>query len=80
MLIGVHLILVHKSGSTSGAQTKDDQGIGFHPYFSIKDTYGIFVSLILYGYLIFFNPFVLGHPDNSIPANSLVTPTHIVPE
>jgi ubiquinol-cytochrome c reductase cytochrome b subunit len=31
-------------------------------------------------YFIFFNPNLLGHPDNYIPANPLVTPTHIVPE
>jgi ubiquinol-cytochrome c reductase cytochrome b subunit len=72
--------VVHRSGSTSGTQVKDDQGIGFHPYFSIKDIYGIFISFLLFGYLIFFNPLILGHPDNSIPANSLSTPTHIVPE
>jgi hypothetical protein len=30
--------------------------------------------------LVFFYPNVLGHPDNYIPANSLVTPAHLVPE
>jgi len=30
--------------------------------------------------LVFFNPNYLGHSDNYIPANPLVTPAHIVPE
>jgi quinol-cytochrome oxidoreductase complex cytochrome b subunit len=30
--------------------------------------------------IVHFYPNLLGHSDNYIPANSLVTPTHIVPE
>jgi len=29
---------------------------------------------------VFFSPNYLGHPDNYIPADPLVTPLHIVPE
>lgn len=31
-------------------------------------------------FLVFFKPNLLGHPDNYIRANPLVTPLHIVPE
>merc|ERR1712157_574502 len=39
-----------------------------------------FVYLIMYLFLVFFFPNYLGESDNYIMANSLVTPTHIVPE
>ena len=35
---------------------------------------------IIFAWLLFFAPNLLGEPDNYIPANPLVTPTHIVPE
>jgi ubiquinol-cytochrome c reductase cytochrome b subunit len=54
--------------------------IDFHPYFFIKDTLCLFIALILFSIFIFFYPNLLGHSDNYIMANALVTPTHIVPE
>ncbi len=79
-LICLHIFVVHKAGSTSGVQIKENDKAGFHPYFSVKDLYGVFVSLIFYGFLVFFEPNLLGHPDNYIQANPMVTPAHIVPE
>jgi ubiquinol-cytochrome c reductase cytochrome b subunit len=38
------------------------------------------IFLTFFGIIVFFYPNVLGHPDNYIPANALVTPAHIVPE
>jgi len=52
----------------------------FTPYFFVKDFSFFFFFAIFAGYFIFFMPNVLGHPDNYIPANPLVTPEHIVPE
>jgi ubiquinol-cytochrome c reductase cytochrome b subunit len=52
----------------------------FHPYYTMKDSFGVVVFLIIYALFIFFMPNALGHPDNYIPANPLVTPAHIVPE
>src|SRR5690606_28156597 len=49
-------------------------------YYTAKDGFGLGVFLIIYTALIFFAPDMLGHPDNYIPANSLSTPAHIVPE
>ncbi|MBL8654993.1 MAG: cytochrome b, partial [Alphaproteobacteria bacterium] len=44
------------------------------------DAFGLAVFLIFYAYFVFFSPYSLGHPDNWIEANPLVTPAHIVPE
>ena len=52
----------------------------FHPYYTMKDSFGTMVFLILYAAFVFFLPNALGHPDNYIPADPLVTPPHIVPE
>ena len=52
----------------------------FHPYYTMKDGFGVVVFLIIYAGFVFFAPDYLGHPDNYIPANPLVTPEHIVPE
>ena len=38
------------------------------------------IFIIIFAGFIFFSPNILGHPDNYIPANPLITPTHIVPE
>ena len=53
----------------------------FHPYMVMKDAHtALLVFLIIFLWFVFFAPNVLGHPDNYIPANPLVTPSHIVPE
>src|SRR3546814_5936468 len=61
--------------------TKGPQdSIPFHPYSTSKDLFGLGLFLIVFCAFVFFAPNYLGHPDNYIPANSLVTPAHIVPE
>ena len=52
----------------------------FYPYFLVKDILGFLCLLLLLSYLVFFEPNALGHPDNYIRADPLVTPPHIVPE
>jgi len=54
--------------------------IPFHPYYTIKDLFGYAVFGVFFSYFIFFAPNLLGHTDNYIPANPLVTPAHIQPE
>jgi len=72
---------VSDSGNPLGVEVKSgaDQ-IPFHPYYTVKDAFGLGVFLIIFAYFMFFTPDALGHPDNYIPANSLVTPDSIVPE
>lgn len=80
-LITLHLDLLHEVGSTEplGLESPRDY-IVFWPYFVIKDVYSLSVALLIFSVITFFYPNVLGHPDNYIPANPLVTPAHIVPE
>jgi quinol-cytochrome oxidoreductase complex cytochrome b subunit len=77
----LHLVLLHHSGSSNpfGVVPGWDR-ITFHPYYIIKDFFGLLVAVMLYIVLVFFWPNFLGHSDNYINANPLVTPTHIVPE
>lgn len=79
-LVILHIIFLHEHGSNNplGIVSKVDQIV--FPYYIIKDLYGIIIFGIFYSYFIFFEPNTLGHPDNYIPANPMVTPTHIVPE
>lgn len=79
-LIGLHLILLHQVTSTNPLQINSPIKITFHPYFSIKDTFAFSLTLIFFCSLVYFFPNILGHSDNFIPANPLVTPAHIVPE
>jgi quinol-cytochrome oxidoreductase complex cytochrome b subunit len=82
-VVGLHLIALHRFGSNNpaGIDTKDPADtIPFHPYYTVKDSYGLAVFLILYGWFVFYEPNALLNPDNSIPANPGATPLHIVPE
>jgi quinol-cytochrome oxidoreductase complex cytochrome b subunit len=77
----LHLSFLHIDGSTNPLGLDDSHDfIPFYPYFLIKDIFGFLVFLWVFSYLIFFEPNILGHPDNYIRANPLVTPAHIVPE
>jgi len=82
-IVLLHLLALHTAGSNNPTgvpvKTKKDV-IPFHPYFTIKDLVGFAIFFIIFGYFLFFYPNALGHPDNYIPANPLVTPAHIVPE
>jgi ubiquinol-cytochrome c reductase cytochrome b subunit len=86
VIVGVvflHVVALHITGSNNplGIEPKGPQDtIPFHPYYTIKDSFGLLVFLIVYAFLVFFAPNVLGHAENYIPANPLVTPPHIVPE
>lgn len=77
----VHLIALHENGSNNplGVDSNVDK-IPFHPYYSVKDVFGYSIFTIFFSYFIFFDPNLLGHSDNYIPANPLVTPAHIQPE
>lgn len=79
---GIHLVFLHLEGSTNpiGVCSKMDK-VSFYPYFVYKDLFGVLTILVgLFSFYVFFLPNYLGHPDNYIQANAIVTPTHIVPE
>lgn len=77
----IHLLFLHQTGSNNpiGLNSNIDK-IPFHPYFTYKDVVGFLVILISLILLTLINPYLLGDPDNFIPANPLVTPVHIQPE
>jgi quinol-cytochrome oxidoreductase complex cytochrome b subunit len=82
-VVGLHLIALHQHGSNNplGIDHKGPQdSIPFHPYYTIKDLFGLTVFLLIFSVLVFFYPNLLGDPQNYIPANPLQTPPDIVPE
>ena len=82
-LVIVHIWALHVHGSNNpiGIETKSDQDtIGFHPYYTVKDLFGLGVFFIFFAFFVFYAPNFFGEPDNYIEANPLVTPPHIVPE
>jgi quinol-cytochrome oxidoreductase complex cytochrome b subunit len=69
------------SGNPLGIDVKSPKDqIPFHPYFTYKDLFGLGVFVLIWAAFVFFAPNFMGHPDNYIPADPLVTPPHIVPE
>jgi len=92
-LVVAHLLALHEVGSSNPdgveiKKTKDPKtgkpldGIPFHPYYTVKDTYGVVVFLIVFSIVVFFAPeaggYFLEH-NNFIPADPLKTPQHIAP-
>ena len=77
----LHITLLHQDGSNNplGIETKVDK-INMFPYFIIKDFLGLVFFFIVFCIFVYFFPNVLGHSDNYIEANPMVTPAHIVPE
>lgn len=77
----IHLLFLHQRGSNNplGINANVDK-LPFHPYFTIKDTVGFIILVFLLVALSLISPYLLGDPDNFIPANPLVTPAHIQPE
>jgi ubiquinol-cytochrome c reductase cytochrome b/c1 subunit len=82
-LVGLHLWALHVVGQNSptglDVKTRSD-AVPMHPYATSKDAVGMFAFLMLFAWFVFFLPDYLGHADNYVPANPLVTPPHIVPE
>lgn len=81
IIVVIHLLFLHQTGSNNplGINSNIDK-IPFHPYFSFKDIIGFIFILFLLIILSLTNPYILSDPDNFIPANPIVTPTHIQPE
>jgi len=92
-LVVAHLLALHEVGSSNpdGVEIKKIKdpktgkpldGIPFHPYYTVKDIYGVVVFLIVFSIIVFFAPeaggYFLEH-NNFIPADPLKTPPHIAP-
>ena len=82
-VVGLHIVALHQHGSNNplGIDMKGKQdSIPFHPYYTVKDMFGLSVFLLFYCAIIFFDPNFFGSPDNYIPANPMATPASIEPE
>ena len=83
-LVGLHIWALHVPGNNNpiGIDLKkpSNDTVPFHPYIVIKDLFALLVFLIIFALFVFYSPNILGHADNYIEANPLVTPAHIVPE
>ncbi len=91
-LAGAHILALHEVGSNNpdGIEIKKNKdsngnpvdGIPFHPYYTVKDLFGVAVFLILFCLVVFFWPEMNGYfieHANFVPANPLQTPEHIAP-
>jgi ubiquinol-cytochrome c reductase cytochrome b subunit len=82
-VVALHVVALHVHGSNNplGIDPKGPQDtVPFHPYYTMKDGFGLTVFLIIYAAVVFFAPNSLGEPVNYVQANPLVTPNEIVPE
>jgi len=82
--VGLHIWALHVPGNNNptGVAVKDvkKETVPFHPYMTVKDGFALTIFMIVFAYFVFYMPNYLGHADNYIPADPLVTPAHIVPE
>jgi len=92
-LVVAHIISLHEVGSNNpdGIEIKKNKnpetgkpidGIPFHPYYTVKDIFGVVVFLIIFAAIVFFAPEMGGYfleHNNFIPADPLKTPPHIAP-
>jgi len=83
-LVILHIWALHVPGNNNpiGIDVKknSNETMPFHPYMVMKDLLALLLFITIFLWFVFFAPNVLGHPDNYIEANPLVTPAHIVPE
>ncbi|MDP3736789.1 MAG: cytochrome b N-terminal domain-containing protein [Hyphomonadaceae bacterium] len=82
VILHIWALHVPGNGNPTGVSVKDAKKdtVPFHPYYTVKDGFAIVVFLIVFAAFVFYFPNALGHADNSIEANPLQTPAHIVPE
>jgi ubiquinol-cytochrome c reductase cytochrome b/c1 subunit len=82
-VVVLHIWALHVVGQNNPAgiepRTEKDT-VAFTPYATLKDLFFVAAFCIVWAWFVFYIPNYLGHPDNYIPANPGVTPTHIVPE
>ncbi|HLI66172.1 MAG TPA: cytochrome b N-terminal domain-containing protein [Caulobacteraceae bacterium] len=82
-VVVLHIWALHVPGNNNptgvNVKSKTDT-VPFHPYYTFKDGFGVALFMILFAAFVFFAPDAMGHVDNYVQANPLVTPQHIVPE
>jgi len=88
VLLGIvvlwHIMALHvvHSNNPTGVEPSEKNIIPFHPYYTVKDLFGIGIFLIIFCYFVFFQPTGFGlmiETNNFNPANPLHTPGDISP-
>nr|QMQ98364.1 cytochrome b [Metschnikowia proteae] len=80
-LVMMHLMALHMHGSSNPVgMTGNLDRMPMHSYFLFKDLMTVFVFLLMFSLFVFFSPNTLGHSDNYMPGNPMVTPASMVPE
>nr|WAJ48505.1 cytochrome b [Metschnikowia sp. MTCC 13085] len=80
-LVIMHLMALHMHGSSNPVgMTGNLDRMPMHSYFIFKDLMTVFVFLLMFSLFVFFSPNTLGHSDNYMPGNPMVTPASMVPE
>ncbi|MCZ6605467.1 MAG: cytochrome b N-terminal domain-containing protein [Alphaproteobacteria bacterium] len=82
-VVGLHVVALHQVGSNNptGIEPKGAKDtIPFHPYYTVKDSFGLSIFLIIYALVVFYAPESLGEAENYVQADPLKTPAEIVPE
>jgi len=91
-LIRLHLTALHKVGCNNpegisvlakpNLPNKTLYKVPFHPYYSVKESHALLIFLLIFSIIVFFVPEMHGYfleANNFIPANPLLTPSHIEP-
>ena len=81
VLVILHIFFLHTHGRSNplGVSSSSNK-VPFHYYFSAKDLYIYFLFFYVFRYVTLVHGYDLIDAVNWIPANPLVTPTHIQPE
>ena len=82
-MVLLHVTALHITGSNNpaGIEPKSEsETTTFNPFMTSKDLVGAAVFFTVFAVVLFILPNYLGHPDNYVMADPLVTPEHIVPE
>lgn len=79
-LVLCHILILHETKSNNPLGINSPDYIQFTPYYTLKDLFGIIIFWLFFASFLYYSPNYLGHTDNYIKANPMVTPAHIVPE
>lgn len=81
LIVIIHLYFLHQSGSSNPlGVNRNLHKVFFHPYFTIKDTFGFIILTLLFLIINLEYPYIFRDPDNFLSANPIITPLHIQPE
>ncbi len=91
-LVVAHILALHEVGSNNpdgieikkhkGPDGRPLDGVALHPYYTVKDIYGLSIFLVLFAAVVFYAPEMGGlflEAANFEPANPVLTPEHIAP-